>query len=136
MSEGKTSHPWMPAIIAGIIGLAFVGWQQTAKDQSTNVGNLPATNANVETNATAISDLRDQLTKAIGDSRTASANALDAAIKLVREEINRREPEVLKYVDTLDAKKRQRVDGIERRMERLEKMFIDHISSPPPKHSH
>jgi len=116
---------WTPTIIAAVIGVAFIGFQQQQKNNADNVGNLPATNANVSSNAEAI--LRNSQN---------SAAALNAAVGLVRAEINRRETETIKYVDTLDTKKTSRVDGIEGRIARLEDLLVDHVNTPSARHTH
>lgn len=102
----------LAAVVAGGVGLMFTGAQQTEREQSSNVGNLPATNANVSANAQAILRLENVL----------------------RAEINRRENETIKYVDTLDVKKQERVDGLEKRVESIERMIFDHVNTPKASH--
>ena len=111
------------AIISGGVALSFKGSEQTARNESSNVGNLPATNANVDKNEQAIIDLRDQLSQQI-----------DAAIGLVRAEINRRETETIKYVDTLDEKTKQRVDALSDALNSLLDKVWKHLQTPPSKH--
>lgn len=132
-------------IIAGVVGLAFIGYQTTAKNNATSVGNLPATNEKVDTNSRAINDLREQLTREIGvlrDQMTTAIkdveedgdNDLAAEANLIRSEINRREKEQVKYIDTLDVKKHQRMDRLENRLGRDEDLLIEHMNNPPAKH--
>ena len=116
MSEEKKETALNPGLLVGglgALGISAAGLMlasnnaQVANDTNTSaqtesVINLPATNEKVN----------------------GLENRLDAGIGDVNEQINRRERETYEFVKTLDEKKAKRVDGLEQRIYRLEKIFF------------
>ena len=129
-------------VIAAVIGMAFIGVQTLQKEAASNTANLPATNANVSANSQAIIDLREQLTKAISSAQDNASNALQAEGQLIRSEINRREPEVIDFIKTLNEERKSDIQDARNVINRLQDDLreireheFDHVNTPKSSHN-
>ena len=129
-------------IIAAVIGVAFIGIQTLQKEAASNTANLPATNANVAANSQAIIDLREQLTKAISSAQDNASNALQAEGQLIRSEINRREPEVIDFIKTLNEERKSDILDVRKILDRFQNDLreireneFEHVNTPKSSHS-
>lgn len=136
-------------IVMLLLGFMFIGSQQLARNTADNTANLPATNANVATNQSAIidmraqtssdikelreqltndlADLRDQLTQDIAEAEKSASDALNSEAQLIRTEINRREPEVLDTVNLLNLERAHDIDQVRDELDRLAVQLRDDI---------
>lgn len=110
----KIGIPIAVAVVGAILAVMFAGQKQQQKVVGDNTANLPATNANVSTNAENIR--RNDETHREGlaqNAERARADDKDAARRR-SDEINRREKEMVDMVGMLDRKMGERMDRQER----------------------
>jgi len=100
MADQKTN--FTPYVIAGVVGLAFVGWQQTAKNTADNVSNLPALESRISSEEEGrrkdIDDVKAQINRREIEMRA----EVDKAIAILTNRILRDEAELTRLRERLD----------------------------------
>lgn len=142
-NEGKSNNMLIGCVVAGAVGLLFIGQQQMAKNSADNVSNLPAVTANVATNAENIGRNAEGFRQDLDKQNERLTSSISDQVELVRDEINRREKEMTHYVEVLDAKNSVRITGFEKRIEALHQevaalrtLLFEHANTPPATHQH
>jgi len=98
MAEQKQN--FTPYVIAGVVGLAFVGYQQSAKNQADNVSNLPALEARISSIEERVTKEIDSMNNQINRREVENRNEKDKDIAVLTQRVERDE-ERLTYVERI-----------------------------------
>lgn len=135
MADKISDNKMLAVVAAGALGLFLIPMQTNQKNTADNTANLPATNANVSANSEAILRNSEQGQK-----------DLNNAVQLVRDEINRREPEVVDFVKTLNTERKDDIEDLKDQMftqfknvrddiKEIREQEFDHVNTPRANHA-
>ena len=145
--SGGLNGTMVLAIGGGLAALLFAGQQQLANNAGENTANLPATNERVASNAEDIKAIREQirldldkLNERLAENIKSNAETfrddMDKQNQSLSDQINRRETEMVKYIDGHFEIQQKHDDQLRQMITDVVRRFDQHQNNPPATHQH